>query len=346
VAFKNHVMRQGSDPAHFIAQETDLMNKTYRAAAVLLAGVAVAVAAQAQTRVTLKSAKAGTSYYVMMVQLGEMMKKESGGNIQPTIEESQGSVQNVKEAARRQGAFLFTTPPSLLASARAGTKPFEGETGYDKIRTLFVMPFVTVHLAVQKDSGVTDVTQLAGKRFIAGGKGTFCEGRTRRIFNLLGIEDKVDIVDAELSAASNAMRNDRVVGFATCSSHPTPQLVELATTTPLTVLSFTDAQLKTILEADAMSGPLTIAANTYKDQTAPVQTVGVPVGAFTTTDMDDDTAYLITKSFWQQREQLAKENPWWAGVAPTMVNQLGTKLHPGALRYYQEAGIELVDALK
>jgi len=323
------------------------MTKHFRTALALAATLALATTAtQAQTRVTLKSAKAATSYYVMMVQLGEMMKKESGGKVQPTVEESQGSVQNVKEAARRPGAFLFTTPPSLLADARAGRKPFEGETGYDKIRTLFVMPFVTVHLAVQRDSGVTDVTQLAGKRFIAGGKGTFCEGRTRRIFQLLGIEDKVDIVDAELSAASNAMRNDRVVGFATCSSHPTPQLVELATTTPLTVLSFTQAQRETIIKADPSSGPLTIAAGTYKDQNQPVQTVGLPVGAYTTTDMDDETAYFITKTFWQQREQLAKENPWWAGVTPAMVNQLGTKLHPGALRYYKEAGITLVDALQ
>ncbi|MFN3459661.1 MAG: TAXI family TRAP transporter solute-binding subunit, partial [Oceanibaculum sp.] len=176
---------------------------------------------------------------------------------------------------------------------------------------------------------------------IAGGKGTFCEGRTRRIFELLGLEGKVETVDVELSAASNAMRNDRVTGFATCSSHPTPQLVELATTNPLTVLSFTDAQREAILKADPMSGPLTIAAGTYKGQDKPVNTVGVPVGAFTTTDMDDETAYFITRNFWQQREALAKDNPWWAGVSPEMVNQLGTRLHPGALKYYKEAGVTL-----
>lgn len=307
----------------------------------VLGAGAIAPEAAAQTRVTLKSAKAGTSYYVMMVQLGEMMKAQSGGKIQATVEESQGSVQNVKESARRPGNFLFTTPPSLLVSAREGKKPFEGETGYDRVRALFVVPFVTIHFAVQQDSGITDVMQLEGKKFIAGGKGTFCEGRTRRIFELLGLEGKVETVDVELSAASNAMRNDRVTGFATCSSHPTPQLVELATTNPLTVLSFTDAQREAILKADPMSGPLTIAAGTYKGQDKPVNTVGVPVGAFTTTDMDDETAYFITRNFWQQREALAKDNPWWAGVSPEMVNQLGTRLHPGALKYYKEAGVTL-----
>ncbi|MFN3987763.1 MAG: TAXI family TRAP transporter solute-binding subunit [Rhodocyclaceae bacterium] len=318
-----------------------MLKKTLLALALATSLGFATATAQADTRVTLKAAKAGSSYYVMMVQLGEMMKKESGGKILPTVEESQGSVQNVKEAARRPGNFLFTSPPSLLADARAGNKPFEGESGHDRARALFVVPFVTVHLAVQQDSGITDVMQLAGQKFIAGGKGTFCEGRTLKIFELLGLAGQVEVIDVELNAASSAMRNDKVAGFATCSSHPTPQLVELATTTPLTLISFTDEQRDRILSADPMSGPLTIAAGTYKDQASDVHTVGVPVGAFTTTDMDDDTAYFITKSFWQQREDLAKANPWWAGVSPEMVNQLGTTLHPGALRYYREAGVEL-----
>src|SRR3546814_17799428 len=106
----------------------------------------IAGPAAAQTRVTLKSATASSSYYVMMVQLGEVLRAETKGQIQATVEESQGSVQNVKEAGKRPGNFVFTTPPSLLAAARAGRKPFEGETGYDAIRTLFVMPYVNVKI--------------------------------------------------------------------------------------------------------------------------------------------------------------------------------------------------------
>src|SRR3546814_3704270 len=80
----------------------------------------IAGPAAAQTRVTLKSATASSSYYVMMVQLGEVLRAETKGQIQATVEESQGSVQNVKEAGKRPGNFVFTTPPSLLAAARAG----------------------------------------------------------------------------------------------------------------------------------------------------------------------------------------------------------------------------------
>lgn len=295
--------------------------------------------ARAQTRVTLKSATSSSSYYVMMVQLAEVLRGETKGQIQATVEESQGSVQNVKEAAKRPGNFVFTTPPSLIASARTGKKPFEGETGYDVIRTLFVMPYVTVHFVVREDSGVKSIDDLAGKDFISGGSGTFCDGRTRTIFKLLGLEGKVNFVDVELASADNALKNRKVTGYATCSSHPTPQLQELATTTAIRILPISPAQAEVLAKNDPASSPITIAAGTYKGVPA-VPTVGVPVGAYATTKMDDATAYAITKAFWAKKDEMAKTNPWWAAVTPDLIDALGnTKLHPGALKYYKEAGV-------
>jgi TRAP-type uncharacterized transport system substrate-binding protein len=117
----------------------------------------LSAAAEAQTRVTLKSATAGTSYYVMTVQLGEALRTATGGKISATVEESQGSVQNVKEAPRRAAGYVFTTPPGLIRDAREGKKPFEGESGYDDIRTLFVMPGITMHFVVRGDSNITSI---------------------------------------------------------------------------------------------------------------------------------------------------------------------------------------------
>ena len=67
-------------------------------------------------------------------------------------------------------------------------------------------------------------------------------------------------------------------------------------------------------------------------------TTGLPVIAFTTTAMDDDTAYELTKAFWTRREAMAETAPWWAGVSLEQVAAL-EDLHPGAARYYQEAGV-------
>jgi uncharacterized protein len=305
-------------------------------AAVLLA----APLANAQTRVTLKSAASSSSYYVMIVQIGEALKEATNGQIVATIEESQGSVQNVKEAGKRPGNFMFTTPPNLLDAARKGAKPFEGETGYDQVRTLFVMPGVTVHFVVRADAGVDTVADLAGKKFIPGGKGTFCEGRTKAILKELGLDGKLDLAEVELSGADNALRNRQVVGYTTCSSHPTPGIQELATTTPIRLLSFSPEQVRTLNERDPLSSPITIAKGTYKNVDYDVQTVGVPVGMFATTKMDEQTAYAVTKAFWAKRDEMAVKNPWWAAVKPEQVAVFaGTPMHPGALRYYREIGV-------
>lgn len=322
------------------------MSSRLVAAALAAFTLAAAGPALAQTRVTLKSATSSSSYYVMVVQIGEALKEASGGTIQATVEESQGSVQNVKESARRPGNFIFTTPPNLLADARAGKKPFEGEKGYDRVRALFVMPFVTVHFVVREDAGITDITQLAGKDFIGGGKGTFCEGRTKAILKALDLDTKVNMVDVELASADNAVRNRKVVGYTSCSSHPTPGITELATGTAIRILPLTPDQLKTVLSLDSASGPVTIAKGTYKGVDADVPTVGVPVGGFTTDAMDEETAYTVTKTFWTKRAAMADKNPWWKGIDPAQINLMGTKLHPGALRYYKEAGVAIDAALQ
>lgn len=313
------------------------------AAALLGVGLAAAPAA-ADTRITLKSAKSGSSYYVMMVQLSEMLKQASDGRLQPTVEESQGSVQNVKESKVRRGNFFFTTPPSLLAQAREGRGPFEGDA-FDTARTLVVMPFVTIHLVVRADSGITTLADLAGKSFIPGGKGSFCEQRTKAILDALGLTERIELVDVELDAAGPAMRNAKVDGFATCSSHPTPQLVELATTTAIRLLSMTDDERAKVVALDPLSGPLTIAAGTYAGQDADVHTVGVPVGGYGTTAMDEETAYFVTKTFWEWKDRLAGQNAWWDGVTLELLGQMGAPLHPGARRYYEERGIPIPEAL-
>lgn len=313
--------------------------KSPMVAGIMGAAVTLAGAASAETRVTLKSAASTSSYYVMMVQLGEMIMSQSDGQILPTVEESQGSVQNVTEAGRRPGAFLFTTPPDLIANALAGEAPFE-RGNYDAIRTLFPMPFITVHLVVRADSDIEGVTDLAGKSFIAGGTGTFCQRQVAAIFETLGIADQVTSPEMELSGASGALRNNQVDGFATCSAHPTPQLQELSATLPVRVLSFSEDERDAIIEANPSAGKVTIASGTYAGIEGDIETMAVPVGAFAT-NMDDATALAIVGAFWEQRDAMAETNPWWAGVTPDLVPQLGAPLHEGVVDFYAERGIRI-----
>lgn len=303
-------------------------------AAVLIAGVG---AASAQERITLKSAKSTSSYYVMMVQLAEMLKGQ--GSFSPTVEESQGSVQNVSESRVRPGNFLFTTPPSLLDAAREGKEPFAGQP-FDNARTLFVMPFVTIHFVARAETGIETMSDFAGKTFIAGGTGTFCEGRTKKILEVLGLLDSMNLIEVEETATNPAMRNKKVDGYSDCSAHPSPGTSELAASTDLKFIQLTDDERQRIIDLDPLSGPITIAAGTYNGLDEDINTVGVPVGAYGTTSMTDEAAYAIAKTFWEQKDKLAGDQPWWNGVTPELVKLMGAPAHPGAQRFYDEVGVQ------
>ncbi len=140
-------------------------------AAVCIAGLSTA---QAETRVTYKSAKSTSSYYQMGVQIAEAMKAASGGSIIVTVEESQGSVQNVMETKARGGDYVFTTPPVLVKLARGGKAMFKGKTDpkFDTIRALFPIPSLTMHFVMSSKSGITDFAGIEGKTVLLG-KGSF-----------------------------------------------------------------------------------------------------------------------------------------------------------------------------
>ncbi|CAN0590676.1 unnamed protein product, partial [Ectocarpus sp. 12 AP-2014] len=133
-----------------------------------------AAAASAETRVTYKSAKAGSSYYQMGVELAEAIKSGTDGDISVTVEESQGSVQNLMEVRARGADYVFTTPPALVGLAQGGKAMFEGKGSpkFDDIRALFPIPSLAMHFVMSQDSGATGLEDMAGKTILLG-KGSF-----------------------------------------------------------------------------------------------------------------------------------------------------------------------------
>lgn len=302
--------------------------------------LAVALPAGAETRVTYKSAKAGTSYYQMGVQIAEAMKAGTDGGIIVTVEEGQGSVQNVMEVRARGGDYVFTTPPVLVRLAQGGKAMFKdkGDPAFDEIRALFPIPSLTMHFVVSDASGVTDIAGLAGKTVLLG-KGSFGAREGEKNLKTFGLEGQVTFADAELSNAVNALKNGQIDGFVTAGSWPAPNVIEAAASTGVTVLSLSDEQV-----AQTKRTRLVIPAGTYAGQDTDIVTTSLPVAAFTTTKMDDDTAYELTKTFWEQKAALGKDAPWWNGVTTELLANIPGKIHPGAQRYYKEAGVALTDA--
>jgi TRAP transporter TAXI family solute receptor len=290
--------------------------------------------------VTFKSAKSTSSYYQMSVQIAEAMKAGTDGGIIVTVEESQGSVQNVMEAAARSGNYVFTTPPVLVGLAQGGKAMFKdkGNPKFDEIRALFPIPSLTMHFVVRGDAGIASFADLEGKTILLG-KGSFGANEGEKYLTLFGLEGKVTLADVELSNAVPALKNGQIDGFVTAGSYPAPNVIEAAASTPVTVLSLTDAQI-----AETKRAKLVIPAGTYAGQTSDITTTSLPVVAYTTTSMDDDTAYALTKTFWDQKAKMGEAAAWWNGVNNGLLANITGKIHPGAIRFYKEQGVALTDA--
>lgn len=300
------------------------------------------VSAQAETRVTYKSAKTSSSYYQMAVQIAEAIKAGTDGDIIATVEESQGSVQNVKEVRVRSGNYVFTTPPVLIKLAQNRKGKFENDdpTKYNNVRALFPIPSLTMHFVVRADSGVDSFEKLAGKNILIG-KGSFGAREAAKYFKLFGLEGKVKLANVELGSAVQALKNRQIDGFATSGSYPAPNVIEAAAGTGIKLLSLSADQIKLTKRTE-----LLIPANTYPGVDYPVATTSLPVVAYATTDMSNETAYQLTKAYWEQKQKMAESNAWWGGVSTAMLNNVYGQLHPGALRYYEEQGVDIPAAIR
>ncbi|WP_425041593.1 TAXI family TRAP transporter solute-binding subunit [Primorskyibacter sp. S187A] len=297
-------------------------------------------AASAETRVTYKSAKAGSSYYQMAVQISEAMKAGTDGAISVTVEESQGSVQNVMEVRARGGDYVFTTPPALIGLAQGGRAMFEGkgDPAFDDIRALFPIPSLTMHFVMSADSGVESFADMEGKTILLG-SGSFGAREGAKYIEMFGLKDKVTIADVELSNAVSALKNGQIDGFVTAGSYPAPNVIEAAASTGVTVLSLSPEQV-----TQTKRTKLVIPAGTYAGQDSEITTTSLPVVAFTTTKMDEETAYQLTKTYWETKAEMSGEAKWWEGVSVDMLSNITSSIHPGAIRYYKEIGAPLSDA--
>ena len=296
----------------------------------------------AETRVTYKSAKSTSSYYQMAVQIAEAMKSGTSGNIIVTVEESQGSVQNVKEAASRPGNYVFTTPPVLVKLAKGAKAMFKGKGSpkYNDIRALFPIPSLTMHFVLSNKSGVKKFDDLKGKTILIG-KGSFGAREGAKYLKLFGLKDSVKLANVELSNAVPALKNGQIDGFVTAGSWPAPNVIEAAASTGVHVLTLSSEQIKKTKRTR-----LVIPDGTYKGQKGPITTTSLPVVAYSTLRMNAETAYVLTKTYWTEKSKMGSKASWWNGVGKGLMSNIKGKIHPGALKYYTEAGFSIESSQK
>jgi TRAP transporter TAXI family solute receptor len=293
----------------------------------------------AEPPLALRAGKADSPYHALALELVAELGQQGSNAPAVVVEESQGSVQNVIDAAQDPAPHLFTAPPNVITDALRGNKPYGKNAHYRDVRALFPIPFQTMHWVVRKDEDIASFRDLAGHPFAPGPRGSFSERQTATVLKLLGLEDRAQLVDIDVNAAGPALASKQIAGFATAGSFPIPGLTALAGTAPIQLLSLTPSEAKQERASDGTTVATTIPKGTYPGVDTDTLTVALPAGIYTTRRLGNAEAYRITKAFWTNLAALGQNAPAWRAVKPALLSVLGAKLHPGALKYYREAHI-------
>ena len=221
---------------------------------------------------------------------------------------------------------------------------FEGRPKATKLRVIANLFPEHIHVIVSARSGITAVEQLKGKRVNMGLPASGTLVGARLYFEAFGLKEGADLKPEFLSPAQSIdrIRDGQLDASFLIAGFPVAPVVELSATIGAGLLTLTpDMQAKIVKQVPYWT-PATIPAGTYKGIDKDVMTVAVGAQWLTSSDQPDELIYQITKALWNDNTRLLLDSGHAKGKAirkETALSGISLPFHPGAERFYKEAGL-------
>lgn len=277
----------------------------------------------------------GATYAIYGQGLASVISKHVG--VPASTQQTQGPHQNVLLANNgRIDIALTTTGPAY--EAWIGESEFiEGKaTNLRAIAPMYTTPFQIAALA---DSGISSVSDLEGMTIGAGplgGTGSYWPSW----FELLGYD--IDVQHGPLGDQVAQLADGRLSAVATAAGVPTAAFSELETTTDATFFSLSSDDIQQLTNDLPYAETFQLPADTYDSLDEPLDTIAMWNIIGVHVDMPDDLAYEITKSIFENNQEMVSTHSSAIETQPeNIINNRFMTMHPGAVRYYDEIGVEL-----
>jgi uncharacterized protein len=281
---------------------------------------------------------AGTYYPVG----GMIANAISTDKLVSTAVASNGSVANVNGIIGGSMESGFSQA-DVATWAYTGTGIWEGRGKVEELRAIANLYPESVHLVVRKGLGVKSPADLKGKRVSLDepGSGTLINARV--ILAAYGVTEKdIKAEFVKPNQAAEKMRDGSVDAFFFTGGYPAGAITELASAGGgIELVPITGPEAAKLRETAKFFSVDEIPAGTYKDIGA-VPTVAVGAQWVTSSKIPADLIYEVTKATWsaKTRQMLDGGHAKGKSIQPaTALLGLGIPLHPGAERFYKEAGI-------
>lgn len=313
-------------------------------------------AAQDEASYLLATASTGGTYYPVGVALATLtkVKLQPEAGIGMSAINSAGSGENIR--LMREGEAQFSILQGLFGYyAREGKGPIEADGPQDELRSVSMLwqnveQFI-VAAEDAKTGTIADLVEMTGEKMAMGQQNSGTIGSNRTLLGNLGvdIESDYDLVYGGYGPSAEQLQNGQIGGISVPAGVPTGAVTQLYASTggSVAALDFTDEEMA---EANGEIGLWTryvIPAGTYPNQDKDINTIAQPNFLAVTADVPEEHVYMITKTIYENLPFLQAIHPATEAMSlDKAIEGLPLPLHPGALRYYDEAGVTVPDDLK
>lgn len=258
-----------------------------------------------------------------------------------TAVSSNGSVANIN--AIQSGASESGFSQSDVAYwAHSGTGLYDGKPKVEDLRLIATLYPETLHIVARADAGIKSVADLKGKRVSIDepGSGTIVDARL--VLAAYGLSEK-DITPEYLKPGPSGekMRDGALDAFFFVGGFPAGAITELAASTAITLVPVSGPEAEKLIADNQFFAVNTVPAETYKG-VGEMQTISVAAQWVTSAKQPDDLVYNITKALWSDGTRKALDAGHAKGKLITLENAVssaGIPFHPGAEKFYKEAGV-------
>lgn len=323
------------------------------AAAAIAVGFITAGATQAaeERSYLLATASTGGTYYPVGVAISTLtkVKLEPKEKISMSAISSAGSGENIK--LMRDNEVQFGILQGLFGYyAWNGKGPLEKDGPQKDLRSVTMLWQNVEHFVIlaekAKTGTIIDIEGLKGERMAFGAKNSGTLGSNKFILENLGIDaDKeFELVYGGYGPSIDAMQNGQIAGFGIPGGAPTGAITQVlaAMGDKIKVLEFTPEQAKKADGGFELYTPYVIKAGTYPGQEKDINTIAQPNFLAVRADVDEDAVYQITKTIYENLPFLnAIHKATKVMALEKALAGLPMPLHPGAARYFKEAGLTI-----
>lgn len=325
----------------------------------LILGAALSVAASITTAQTLSIEGGGAASTTgLLPQAFAPYAAKSGVNLQVVLN------QVLTKSILKVGAGkldLAVAPPPAFKLMERGVGPYASQADTAKelaksVRSLFAFQGSTMHPVVWADSEIKTWDDLRGKRvYIGPPAGAANSQITGMVESASGFKADADYAPVKLpwGQATQSFQDGQYDMYVALFPIGSQTITEMSLQRPIRILSIGSDVLKSdaFKAYEKRSGvtAVTIPANTYgsiEGADQPIQTVATAMMVIANASMSEDLAYTLTKAYWAALPEMKAANALLKSQDESQpFAGITAKLHPGAIRYYKEAGVSIPDDL-